>query len=199
MTPIPSTPVAATRGGWVRRRGAAVAAAGLIVAASLYGLGPASAAASSHREAPLTAADPSIDNTDFYAFVSPDKPDTVTFVSNWIPFEEPNGGPNFFPFATDASYLVNVDNDGDARPDIKFRWTFKNIDKRGNDSFLYNNGAVTSLDDPNLLFRQVYTLEKWNDGGKWQTLVKDAPVAPSRVGQASMPDYKKLRDQAALS
>jgi hypothetical protein len=176
-----------------------VAAAGLIVAASLYGLGPGSAAASSHREAPLTAADPSIDNTDFYAFVSPDKPDTVTFVSNWIPFEEPNGGPNFFPFATDASYLVNVDNDGDAKPDIKFRWTFKNIDKRGNDSFLYNNGAVTSLDDPNLLFRQVYTLEKWTDSGKWQTLVKDAPVAPSQVGQASMPDYKKLRDQAALS
>src|SRR5690348_1334709 len=112
MTPIPSTPVAAKSGGWVRRRGAAVAAAGLIVAGSLYGLGPGSAAASSHREAPLTAADPSIDNTDFYAFVSPDKPDTVTFVSNWIPFEEPNGGPNFFPFAADASYLVNVDNDG---------------------------------------------------------------------------------------
>jgi hypothetical protein len=176
-----------------------VAAAGLIVAASLYGLGPGSAVASSHREAPLTAADPSIDTTDFYAFVSPDKPDTVTLVSNWIPFQEPNGGPNFYPFATDASYIVNIDNNGDARPDVKFRWTFKNIDKRGNDTFLYNNGVVTSLDDPNLLFRQVYTLEKWTDSEKWKTLVKDAPVAPSRVGQASMPDYKKLRDQAAIS
>src|SRR5207247_1975445 len=95
-TPPMVAPLSTSFGGeWPRRRGAAVAAAGLIVAASLYGLGPGSAAASSHREAPLTAADPSIDNTDFYAFVSPDKPDTVTFVSNWIPFEEPNGGPNF--------------------------------------------------------------------------------------------------------
>jgi hypothetical protein len=169
------------------------------VAASLLAFSPGSAFASSHREAPLTAADPSIDTTDFYAFVSPDKPDTVTFISNWIPLEEPNGGPNFFPFATDASYIVNVDNDGDAKADIKFRWTFRNIDKRTNNSFLYNNGVVTSLDDPNLLFRQVYTLEKWTDSRKWQQLVTDAPVAPSRVGQASMPDYKKLRDQASLS
>jgi hypothetical protein len=171
----------------------------MIAAASLYGLGPTSAAASSHREAPLVAADPAVDNTDFYAFVSPEKQDTVTFVSNWLPFQEPNGGPNFYPFATDASYLVNVDNNGDARPDVKFRWSFKNIDKRGNNTFLYNNGPVTSLDDPNLLFRQVYTLERWTESDKWKTLVKDAPVAPSRVGQASMPEYQKLRDQAAIA
>src|SRR3989440_10318948 len=154
-----------------RKRAWALGLASALVAAlaaSAPGLRGGVASASSHREAPLIAADPQHDNTDLYAFVSPDKPDTVTFVSNWIPFEEPNGGPNFFPFATDASYIVNVDNDGDARPDIKFRWTFKNIDKRGNDTFLYNNGAVTSLDDPNLLFRQVYTLEKWTDSGKWQ-------------------------------
>ncbi len=199
MTSTPSTPVAARGGGSGRRRGTALVAAGLLVGAAVYGLGPTSAAASSHREAPLVAADPAVDNTDFYAFVSPDKTDTVTFVSNWVPFQEPNGGPNFFPFATDASYLVNVDNDGDARPDVKFRWSFKNIDKRGNATFLYNNGPVTSLDDANLLFRQVYTLERWADGDNWKTLVKDAPVAPSRVGQASMPDYKKLRDQASLS
>jgi len=198
MTPIASTPKSPRGGGWVRRRATAAAAVGLVVAASLYGLGPSSATASSHREAPLVAADPAIDNTDFYTFVSPDRPDTVTFVSNWLPFQEPNGGPNFFPFATDASYLVNVDNDGDARPDIRFRWTFKNIDKRGNNTFLYNKGPVTSLDDPDLLFRQVYTLEKWTAGDKWKALVKDAPVAPSRVGQASMPDYKKLRDQASI-
>ncbi|GAA1797473.1 DUF4331 domain-containing protein [Planosporangium flavigriseum] len=199
MTPIPSPREAAKRGGRARRRGAAAAVAGLALAASLYGLGPRSAAASSHREAPLVAADPAIDNTDFYAFTSPDKSDTVTFISNWIPFQEPNGGPNFFPFATDASYIVNVDNDGDAVPDVRFRWTFKNIDRRTNNTFLYNDGVVTSIDDKNLLFRQVYTLEKWTVGDRWKTLVKDAPVAPSRVGKASMPDYRKLRDQAALS
>ena len=175
MTPIPPTPVAARSGRLGRKRGTALAAVGLVVGASLFGLGPNSASASSHREAPLVAADPAIDNTDFYSFVSPDKPDTVTFVTNWIPFQEPNGGPNFYPFASDASYIVNVDNDGDALADIKFRWSFKNIDRRGNATFLYNNGPVTSLDDANLLFRQVYTLEKQTEG-KWQTLVKDAPV-----------------------
>ena len=73
---------------------------------------------SSHREAPLIAADPQVDNTDLYAFVSPDEPDTVTLVANWIPFEEPNGGPNFYPFATDARYDINIDNNGDAQADV---------------------------------------------------------------------------------
>ena len=72
------------------------------------------AVASSHREAPLTAADPQIDNTDLYAFVSPDAPDTVTFVSSWIPFEEPAGGPNFYLWAEHTNYDINIDNDGDA-------------------------------------------------------------------------------------
>ena len=148
----------------------------------MYGLGPGGATASSHREAPLVAADPAIDNTDLYAFVSPERPDYVTFVANWHPFSEPNGGPNFYPFATDARYNINVDNNGDAKPDAIFRWTFKNIDKRGNDTFLYNNGPVTSIDDENLLFRQTYTLETSFNGAPFVTRVTDAPVAPSRVG-----------------
>jgi hypothetical protein len=83
-----------------------------------------------------------------YAFVSPERPGYVTFIANFIPFEEPNGGPNFYPFATDATYNVKVDSNGDAQPDAVFRWTFHNVDKRGGNTFLYNNGPVTSLDDP---------------------------------------------------
>jgi hypothetical protein len=165
----------------------------------VYGLGPGAATASSHREAPLTASDPAVDNTDLYAFVSPERPDYVTFVANWVPFEEPNGGPNFYPFATDATYNIYVDNDGDAKPDATFRWTFHTIDKRGNDTFLYNNGPVTSIDDENLLVRQTYTLESSFNGGPFKTRIKDAPVAPSRTGLASMPDYQKLRDQATVT
>ncbi len=115
-------------------------------------------------------------------------------MANWSPFEEPNGGPNFYPFATDAAYNINVDNDGDAKPDAIFRWTFHNVDKRGTDTFLYNNGPVTSLDDENLLFRQTYTLETSFNGAPFKTRIADAPVAPSRVGKASMPDYQTLRD-----
>jgi hypothetical protein len=183
-----------------RRRAvvAAVAAAGIVVTGSLAGLGPQASVASSHREAPLIASDPAADNTDLYAFVSPERPGYVNFIANWIPFEEPNGGPNFYPFATDAAYNVNVDSDGDAKADAVFRWTFKNVDRRGGSTFLYNNGPVTSLNDKNLLFKQTYTLESSFNGGPFKTRISDAPVAPSRIGAASMPDYQKLRDQAVV-
>jgi len=182
-----------------RRVGAAVAAFSVACAGAVAALGPSGAEASSHREAPLIAADPAVDNTDVYAFVSPERPGYVTFIANFIPFEEPNGGPNFYPFATDATYNVKVDSNGDAQPDAVFRWTFHNVDKRGGNTFLYNNGPVTSLDDPNLLFRQTYTLEASFGGGPFRTRASNAPVAPSRVGPASMPDYKKLRDQAVTT
>jgi hypothetical protein len=181
------------------RRGFAVIAAATVLGGAVYGLGPGTAAASSHREAPLIAADPAVDNTDLYAFVSPERPDYLTFIANWQPFEEPNGGPNFYPFATDAAYNIYVDNDGDAKPDATFRYTFKTVDKRGTDTFLYNKGPVNSIDDPNLLVRQTYTLESSFNGQPFKTRIKDAPVAPSRVGPASMPNYAKLRDQAAVT
>ena len=154
--------------------------------------------ASSHREAPLIANDPQVDNTDVYAFVSPDAPDTTTLVANWLPFEEPAGGPNFYQFNENAKYDINIDNNGDAKADIVYRWTFKTKDLRGTDTFLYNNGPVTSLKDENLLVRQTYTLEQINANGDSITLVENAPVAPSHVGDASMPNYQALR-QAAIT
>jgi len=182
-----------------RRRVLAIAATALVLAGTAYGLGPGSAGASSHREAPLIAADPAVDNTDLYAFASPDRPGYVTFVMNFAPFSEPNGGPNFFPFATDAAYLLHVDSDGDAREDAVFRWKFSNNDRRGTSTFLYNNGPVTTLDDDNLLFRQTYTLESSFDGAPFKVRSEGTPVAPSRVGNASMPDYQALRDQATIT
>ncbi|BEL04773.1 DUF4331 domain-containing protein [Actinoplanes sichuanensis] len=178
------------------RRTAAALGAIALLGGTLYGLGPGTATASSHREAPLVAADPAIDNTDLYAFVSPERPGYVTFVANWQPFEEPNGGPNFYPFATDATYHIKVDNDGDAKPDAEFKWKFRSVDNRGDSTFLYNNGPVTSIDDENLLFKQTYSLQSSFNGEPFKTRVEDAPVAPSRVGAASMPDYGTLRQQA---
>src|SRR5215467_10196329 len=182
-----------------RRRSTALAALGLAVAAGVTGLGPGGASASSHREAPFIATDPAVDNTDLYAFVNKDRPGYVNLVANFSPFEEPNGGPNFNPFATDAAYNIKIDNNGDAKPDVVFRWKFHNIDKRDGSTFLYNNGQVTSINDPNLLFRQTYTLQASFNGGPFQTRVAGAPVAPSRVGPASMPNYGKLRNQAVSS
>jgi hypothetical protein len=179
------------------RAWAAIAVGGLLATSGVAAFGPTSTAtASSHREAPLISGAPQYDNTDVYAFVSPDKPDTVSLIANWIPFEEPAGGPNFYSFATDARYNINIDNDGDARPDIVYRWTFKNHYKSKN-TFLYNTGPVTSLWDKDLNFRQTYTLTRWKEG-QWKphVIAKRVPVAPSFVGDASMPDYQSLRDAA---
>ena len=175
-----------------RRVTVSLAAVGVVVVA---GLVPGAATASSHREAPLIAADPPVDNTDTYAFVSPDKPDTVTLVANWYPFQEPNGGPNFYPWATHAHYDINVDSDGDGKPEMTFRFQFHTQDLRDKTTFLYDNGPVTSLTDANLLFRQTYDLTVIRPG-KDKTLITGAPVAPSDTGPASMPDYSQLRGQA---
>jgi len=174
-------------------------AAGGLAAAGAATLAPGAAYASSHREAPLISGTPQYDNTDVYAFVSPDHPDTTTIVANWIPFEEPAGGPNFFPFAEDAQYDLHIDNNGDAKEDLTFRYTFK-TNTKNKKTFLYNTGAVDSLYDPDLNVTQTYDLELIKlKKGKVQHRTKiadDVPVAPSNVGKASMPNYKKLRDQA---
>ncbi|MET9294266.1 DUF4331 domain-containing protein [Streptomyces sp. NPDC003077] len=162
-------------------------------------LGPAPATASSHREAPLISGQPEYDNTDVYAFTSPDKPDTTTLIANWWPFAEPAGGPNFYKFPTDARYDIHVDNTGDGQSELIYRWTFKES-YRSKDTFLYNTGPVTSLDDPDLNYRQTYDLQllRFKDGKQvgTQTLADDAPIAPSNVGKASMPRYGDLRKQA---
>ena len=182
----------------VRRAAVALSAVAMVAAATLYGLGPGVGGASSHREAPLVAGDPQVDTTDVYAFVSPDNPDAVTLIANWIPFQEPNGGPNFYPWGEGVHYDFNIDNDGDAQADITYRWTFKNVDNRGTDTFLYNNGPVTSLEDETLLFKQTYSLEQITGGGKAKTLAEGTAV-PSNLGPASMPDYAALRDEGITS
>ena len=178
-----------------RRATVMLAAGGLLAGSTVLGLLPTVAGASSHREAPLIAADPAVDNTDVYAFSSPENPDNVALVANWMPFEEPNGGPNFYPWSDDAEYLINIDNDGDALADIVYRWKFTTDDRRGTDTFLYNNGQVTSLDDENLLFRQSFTLDVSNDGGAtYDDPIATGPVSPSYTGPASMGSSQEYVD-----
>src|SRR5712664_2578724 len=100
---------------------------------------------SSHREAPEIAKDPVADSSDVYAFVSPDQPDTVTLIANYVPLQGPAGGPNFYEFGDDVLYEIHVDNDGDGRPDVtyQFRFTTK---LRNDNTFLYNTGPIATLD-----------------------------------------------------
>ena len=150
--------------------------------------------ASSHREAPLISQDPTADNTDVYAFRSPDAPSTVTLISNWIPFEEPGGGPNFYHFDDTARYLINVDRDGDAVPDVMYEWTFR-MDIRNRGTFLYNTGPITSLDDPDFNYRQFYTVREITAGGA-RVLGENLLMPPDNIGPRSTPDYEDLARRA---
>ena len=114
---------------------------------------------SSHREAPEISKDPVADNTDTYAFVSPDRPDTVTIITNYLPLESPAGGPNFFEFGNDVLYSIYIDNDGDACPDVTYEFQFSSELLNPN-TFLYNTGPISSLDDPNWNKRQFYSVTR---------------------------------------
>jgi hypothetical protein len=146
--------------------------------------------ASSHREAPTISEDPVADNTDTYAFVSPDRPDTVTIAANWIPLEEPAGGPNFNKFGDDVRYRIYVDNNGDAIQDVTYEWRFRTVVRNPN-SFLYNTGPVTALNDPDLNIRQTYSVARIK-GGKRTVLANNLPVPPANIGPRSTPNYDQL-------
>lgn len=155
------------------------------------------ASASSHREAPLISQDPAADGTDFYMFVSPDKPDTVTFIANYYPFEDPAGGPNFYRFGDDVLYRINIDNNGDAKPDIWYDFQFKTNVKNGN-TFLYNTGPITSLDSANLNVSQTYTVTR-TDGTGSHVIGANLMVPPNNIGPASEPDYNSLATAAVYN
>jgi hypothetical protein len=179
-----------------RRRYLRLVAPAIAVGAAMAVSGLVTVGASSHREAPLISQDPVADNTDTYAFVSPDKPDTVTLVADWIPFELPAGGPNFNTFGDDVLYKINVDNDGDATADVVYEWRFKTT-IANRDTFLYNTGPVESLADEDLNVKQTYSLTEVRNG-KRTTLAKNAPVAPANIGPRSTPNYDQLAAEAIV-
>ncbi|MEP6812555.1 MAG: DUF4331 domain-containing protein [Actinomycetota bacterium] len=153
----------------------AAALAALVAVAATRGGSPSVAGASSHREAPLISQDPTADNTDLYAFVSPDKPDTATIISNWIPGEDPAAGPNYYTFSPTARYDIYVDKNGDGKPDISYYFRFKN---QPSQFFLGNT-------------QQSYTVTKVT--GKKSTIVgRGLLTPPDNIGPRSTPDYASL-------
>ena len=114
---------------------------------------------SSHREAPEISKDPVADNADVYAFVSPDAPDTVTLITNFVPLQNPAGGPNFYEFGDDVLYSIYIDNDGDGVPEIAYQFQFETTLQNPN-TFLYNTGPIDSLSSPYWNKRQVYSVTR---------------------------------------
>ncbi len=147
---------------------------------------------SSHREAPGILKDPTADNTDVYAFVTPN--DTVTIITNYVPSEAPSGGPNFYEFDDSVTYPINIDNNGDGRPDVTYEFRFETVNTNPN-TFLYNTGPIDTLDSPNWNHRQRYTVTRIA-GGRRKTLARRVPCPPCNIGPRSTPNYSDLADAA---
>lgn len=167
--------------------------AALLLATAVL-LSQSSAAASSHREAPLISKDAYADTTDVYAFIPAGQTDRIALVASWIPFEGPEGGPNYFEFDDNALYDIYVSNDGDPDPEITY--TLKSAVQVGNPgTFLYNTGPIDSLNDPDWNRRQVYTLTEQTAGGA-AVLIGGQPTAPVNIGSKSTPNYGALMQAA---
>jgi hypothetical protein len=152
---------------------------------------------SSHREAPEISKDPVADNTDTYAFVSPDNPDTVTIITNYLPAEAPAGGPTFYEFGNDVQYTIHIDNNGDGKADIQYQFAFESKIENPN-TFLYNTGPIKSLTDPNWSKRQFYTVTRVDKTGT-TVLGEGLACPPSNIGPRSTPNYESLADEAIHS
>jgi len=157
---------------------ALLTAAGVVGAAKL---GPGNGAASSHREAPLIAEDPSADLTDVYAFRSPDKPNTVTILANVIPGEDPAAGPMYYSFSPTARYELKIDMDGNVSPNVIYRFQFQ---QKTGPLFLGDTA-------------QPFTVTRIA-GGK-STVVARGTTPPNNIGPRSTPKYHSLVTKSIVS
>ncbi len=161
--------------------------------------------ASSHREAPLIQLDPTADNTDVYAFRSPDNPGTVTMIANFIPLEEPSNGPDFYRFDDNALYQIRIDNNGDARVDLALQFRFR-TQILNPDTILYNTNRIDSLNDPDWNVRQVMDVTAQIRQGNPATptfttfnLGTSLPTPPVNIGPRSTPNYETNLAEASIS
>jgi hypothetical protein len=135
---------------------------------------------SSHREAPLIADDPLADNTDLYVFRSPDKPEKVNIIADYIPLELPQGGPNYYNFGTNIRYEIHIDNNiATTGDDIIYRFTFQNTNEDPTTFFNIRLGKQNQ--------KTTYTLERSiNGGAAFETIVTNGIVPPNNIGPRSI-------------
>ena len=135
---------------------------------------------SSHREAPEISKDPVADSTDVYAFVSPDRPDTVTLIANYIPLQKPDGGPNFYEFGDDVVYEIHISNRGKAGADITYQFDFS-TQVRNPSTFLYNTGPITSVKSASWNRPQHYTVRRIADGKTNRQIAREMHLAEKTI------------------
>lgn len=181
----------------------ALATTGALLLGEFHGTKVANA--SSHREAPLIAQDQYADATDVYAFVSPDRANSVTLIANFIPFEHPGGGPNFYRFDDNVLYQIRFDNNGDGRLDLALQFRFNTVVGNGN-TFLYNTNTIDNLSDPDWNVKQFYSVTARVRQGDPNTptfatfnLGTNLPTPPVNIGPRSTPNYETNLAEASIS
>jgi hypothetical protein len=172
----------------------------LVVAISLFvvGLVPATLWASSHREAPLISKDAFADNTDTYVWIPSGQTTRMTLAASWIPFEGPEGGPNYWEWSDDVRYDIYVDTNGDAVADVTYTLS-STVEVTNPNTFLYNTGPITSNADPDWNRRQRITVTETWTGGASTTLVDNQLTAPVNIGDKSTPNYDALVAEAIFT
>jgi Domain of unknown function (DUF4331) len=151
---------------------------------------------SSHREAPEISKDPVADNTDVYAFVSPDRPSHVTLIANFIPLQKPDGGPNFYEFGDDVLYEIHVSNRAGARADVTYQFRF-HTKVRNEETFLYNTGPIAHITDPNWNRPQFYSVTRVARGHAPVLLKAGLTVPPVNIGPRSTANYQHFTAEAS--
>ena len=135
--------------------------------------------ASSHREAPMIANDPQADNTDLYAFRTPNDPTTVTIIANYYPFELPQGGPNYYSFGENIRYEIHVKNDATTvGDDVTYRFTFTQTNEDPTTFFNIRLGKQN--------LKTTYKVEKSLKGGDFFSILDNGVVPPNNIGPRSI-------------
>jgi hypothetical protein len=179
---------------------------GLMASALCLGLSALPVLASSHSEAPLISMDRYADNTDTYAFrsVEPGREGFVTLIGNWIPFQEPSGGPQYYRFDDTVMYEIKIDNTGDGLEDITYQWQFTTQIVNNNTvlghSAVNQDGVISSLLDPDYNMYQTYTIRRIDrlSGRQGRIIGSGLRTPPSNIGPKVTPNYETNLGQPAV-
>lgn len=178
-----------------------------LVGLSLIGsLSSIPALASSHAEAPLISMDRFADNTDTYAFrsVEPGREGFVTLIGNWIPLQEPGGGPQYFRWDDTVLYEIKIDNTGDGLEDIKYQFQFTTQTLNGDtilgQSTVNENGVISSLTDVDYNMPQTYTVRRVDSstGRNGRVIAAGLRTPPANIGPRTTPNYETNLGQPAV-
>jgi hypothetical protein len=174
-----------------------------LLSISVFGM---SVIASSHAEAPLISMDRYADNTDTYAFrsVEPGREGFVTLIANYIPFQEPSGGPQWYRFDDTVLYEIKIDNTGDGIEDVTYQFQFSTQTINGDTvlgmSAVNENGVISDLDDPDYNMPQTYSVRRIDrsTGPKGRLVASGLKVPPANIGPRVTPDYEQNLGQPAV-